>query len=190
MPKLVTDTPLFLLACVLQDDFYLNLVDWSSTNTLAVGLASCVYLWSAQTSSVVKLCDLADIGDSVTSIGWIQRVSLEIVCLGRTDIDPKSNVMLLLSSGKQDCCWHQQRYGPDIRCRNTTIRSRNVWSHCSSWHSSMERPHLINRITRPLDLTSRCSRTGSFLQTIDGSSTRSVRYQMESEWNTNGQWWK
>jgi cell division cycle 20-like protein 1 (cofactor of APC complex) len=59
-----------------QDDFYLNLVDWSSTNTLAVGLASCVYLWSAQTSSVVKLCDLADIGDSVTSLGWIQRVSL------------------------------------------------------------------------------------------------------------------
>jgi cell division cycle 20-like protein 1, cofactor of APC complex len=26
----------------LQDDFYLNLVDWSSTNCLSVGLSSCV----------------------------------------------------------------------------------------------------------------------------------------------------
>ena len=37
-------------APALQDDFYLNLVDWSSQNVLAVGLGSCVYLWSACTS--------------------------------------------------------------------------------------------------------------------------------------------
>lgn len=36
----------------LQDDFYLNLVDWSAQNVLAVGLGSCVYLWSACTSQV------------------------------------------------------------------------------------------------------------------------------------------
>lgn len=34
----------------LQDDFYLNLVDWSSTNVLAVGLLDAVYIWSACTS--------------------------------------------------------------------------------------------------------------------------------------------
>jgi WD40 repeat protein len=39
-------------APALQDDFYLNLVDWSSLNVLAVGLGSCVYLWSACTSKV------------------------------------------------------------------------------------------------------------------------------------------
>lgn len=38
----------------LQDDFYLNLVDWSAQNVLAVGLGSCVYLWSACTSQVSK----------------------------------------------------------------------------------------------------------------------------------------
>lgn len=31
----------------LQDDFYLNLVDWSSQNVLAVGLSGAVYIWSA-----------------------------------------------------------------------------------------------------------------------------------------------
>ncbi len=58
----------------LADDFYLNLVDWSSLNVLAVGLGSCVYLWSACTSKVTKLCDLgASSQDSVTSVSWTQR---------------------------------------------------------------------------------------------------------------------
>ncbi|KAG8959093.1 substrate-specific activator of APC-dependent proteolysis, partial [Tulasnella sp. 419] len=55
------------------DDFYLNLVDWSSTNVLAVGLAGCVYLWAANTAKVVKLCDLRD--DHVTGIGWERQGS-------------------------------------------------------------------------------------------------------------------
>lgn len=36
----------------LQDDFYLNLVDWSSQNVLSVGLGTSVYLWSACNSQV------------------------------------------------------------------------------------------------------------------------------------------
>ena len=42
----------------LQDDFYLNLVDWSCLNVLAVGLARSVYVWSACTSVVGRLCEL------------------------------------------------------------------------------------------------------------------------------------
>jgi cell division cycle 20-like protein 1 (cofactor of APC complex) len=40
MPFKVLDAP------ALQDDFYLNLIDWSQQNFLAVGLASNVYLWN------------------------------------------------------------------------------------------------------------------------------------------------
>lgn len=67
VPFKVLDAP------ALQDDFYLNLVDWSSQNVLAVGLGSCVYLWSACTSKVTKLCDLAQAEDIVTSVSWAQR---------------------------------------------------------------------------------------------------------------------
>jgi cell division cycle 20-like protein 1 (cofactor of APC complex) len=67
VPFKVLDAP------ALQDDFYLNLVDWSSLNVLAVGLGSCVYLWSACTSKVTKLCDLAASEDLVTSVSWAQR---------------------------------------------------------------------------------------------------------------------
>jgi cell division cycle 20-like protein 1 (cofactor of APC complex) len=53
----------------LQDDYYLNLVDWSHSNSLAVALCSSVYLWSACTSKVTKLCDFGST-DMVTSISW------------------------------------------------------------------------------------------------------------------------
>ena len=36
----------------LQDDYYLNLLDWSSLNVLSVGLGSTVYLWNASTCQV------------------------------------------------------------------------------------------------------------------------------------------
>ena len=49
LPFKVLDAP------QLQDDFYLNLVDWSSQNMLAVGLGTEVYIWSACTSRVTKL---------------------------------------------------------------------------------------------------------------------------------------
>ena len=58
----------------LADDFYLNLVDWSSTNVLGVGLGSCVYLWTAHTAAVSKLCDLSQAQDTVSSVSWVQKV--------------------------------------------------------------------------------------------------------------------
>ncbi|KAK3010525.1 hypothetical protein RJ639_011338 [Escallonia herrerae] len=72
-PRKVPRSPYKVLdAPALQDDFYLNLVDWSSHNVLAVGLGNCVYLWNACSSKVTKLCDLG-IDDSVCSVGWAQR---------------------------------------------------------------------------------------------------------------------
>ncbi|KAK1869178.1 hypothetical protein I4F81_011659 [Pyropia yezoensis] len=66
-PFKVLDAPL------LQDDFYLNLVDWSSTNVIAVGLGSRVYLWSAATSVVTKLCDVGSTHGPVCSVSWSPR---------------------------------------------------------------------------------------------------------------------
>lgn len=72
----------------LQDDFYLNLVDWSSQNQLSVGLSSCVYLWSATTSQplqVIKLCDLSQSNeqDQVTSVQWCDKGDLLAVGTNR-----------------------------------------------------------------------------------------------------------
>ncbi|KAG7541831.1 WD40 repeat [Arabidopsis thaliana x Arabidopsis arenosa] len=72
-PRKVPRSPYKVLdAPALQDDFYLNLVDWSAQNVLAVGLGNCVYLWNACSSKVTKLCDLGA-EDSVCSVGWALR---------------------------------------------------------------------------------------------------------------------
>ncbi|TCD67760.1 substrate-specific activator of APC-dependent proteolysis [Steccherinum ochraceum] len=70
----VCKTPYRVLdAPELADDFYLNLVDWSSTNVLGVGLGACVYLWTAHTAAVSKLCDLSNTNDTISSVSWVQK---------------------------------------------------------------------------------------------------------------------
>ncbi|EIM80818.1 WD40 repeat-like protein [Stereum hirsutum FP-91666 SS1] len=72
----VCKTPYRVLdAPELADDFYVNVVDWSSTNVLGVGLGSSVYLWTAHTAAVSKLCDLSSTSDTVSSVAWVQKGS-------------------------------------------------------------------------------------------------------------------
>lgn len=52
----------------LQDDYYLNLMDWSRKNQLAIGLDNLVYLWSASNSKVTRLCEYPD--DKICSVSW------------------------------------------------------------------------------------------------------------------------
>eukprot|EP00158_Paraphelidium_tribonemae_P008735 Partr_v1_DN28665_c1_g1_i1_m49470 putative Cell cycle regulatory protein len=66
----------------LADDFYLNVVDWGSTNMLGVGLGNCVYMWSACTSHVTKLCDLGPY-DSISSLSWAAQGSQIAIGTGR-----------------------------------------------------------------------------------------------------------
>jgi cell division cycle 20-like protein 1 (cofactor of APC complex) len=70
LPYRILDAP------ELQDDFYLNMLDWSSQNVLAVGLGASVYMWNAGSGQVFKLCDLSSQGDLITSVAWSDRVSL------------------------------------------------------------------------------------------------------------------
>lgn len=65
----VSKTPYKVLdAPQLQDDFYLNLLDWSCTDNLVVGLNKSVYLWSAASAAVTKLCEHRN--DQITSVNW------------------------------------------------------------------------------------------------------------------------
>ncbi|PAA87966.1 hypothetical protein BOX15_Mlig026154g1 [Macrostomum lignano] len=80
LPYKVLDAPDLL------DDFYLNLVDWSSRNTLSVGLGCCVYLWNAYTCQVTRLCDLSAESDSVSSVAWSEKGDLVAVGTHRCQV--------------------------------------------------------------------------------------------------------
>jgi len=62
IPYKVLDAP------QLQDDFYLNVLDWSSKDVLGVALSNSIYLWSASTGSVSHMCEISD--DIVSSLNW------------------------------------------------------------------------------------------------------------------------
>lgn len=54
----------------LVDDFYLNLLDWGSSNVLAIALGHTVYLWDASDGSTSELVTIDDEIGPVTSVSW------------------------------------------------------------------------------------------------------------------------
>ncbi|PIA19623.1 WD40 repeat-like protein [Coemansia reversa NRRL 1564] len=70
VPRRIARDPVKVLdAPGIRDDYYLNLLDWSSSDRVAVGLDREVYVWDAQTSATSRLCGVSD-DDWVTSVGW------------------------------------------------------------------------------------------------------------------------
>ena len=66
----INKTPFKVLdAPFLQDDYYLNIVDWSRENNLAVGLGNAVYMWNFHSNEVTKITHL-DHYNLVTSVTW------------------------------------------------------------------------------------------------------------------------
>ncbi|CAL5225554.1 g8390 [Coccomyxa viridis] len=63
-PERILDAP------DLVDDYYLNLLDWSSTNVVAIALKGAVYLWNASTGSIETLMECPAEDDYITSVAW------------------------------------------------------------------------------------------------------------------------
>ncbi|WIA20340.1 hypothetical protein OEZ85_006171 [Tetradesmus obliquus] len=59
----------------LVDDYYLNLLDWSSSNQLAIALGPTVYLYNASTGTIEELCSCPAEGEYVTSVSWAADAS-------------------------------------------------------------------------------------------------------------------
>ena len=64
-PERILDAPELL------DDYYLNLLDWSSTNVLGVALGDSIYLWNASDGSIQQLMQTQGESSHVTSLSWI-----------------------------------------------------------------------------------------------------------------------
>lgn len=55
----------------LEDNYYLNLLDWSCQNTVAIALQNEVFLWNGSDGSISQL-KCTDPGTLVTSVSWSQ----------------------------------------------------------------------------------------------------------------------
>ncbi|XP_060092423.1 cell division cycle protein 20 homolog B [Heteronotia binoei] len=58
----------------LRNDYYLNLLDWSHKNLIALALGSVVYIWNGKTNQNVKSIDLcSSCKHYIASIAWIRE---------------------------------------------------------------------------------------------------------------------
>jgi cell division cycle protein 20 (cofactor of APC complex) len=78
-PERVLDAP------GLIDDYYLNLLDWSSGNQVAIGLERSVYVWSADEGSVSCLLETSP-DTYVSSVKWSQDGAYVGVGLGTGEV--------------------------------------------------------------------------------------------------------
>ena len=78
-PERVLDAP------GLVDDYYLNLLDWSSGNQVAIGLERNVYVWSAESGTVSSLLETSP-DTYVSSVKWSGDGAYVSVGLGTGEI--------------------------------------------------------------------------------------------------------
>ncbi|KAM6919258.1 cell division cycle protein 20 homolog [Xenentodon cancila] len=82
--RYISSTPDRILdAPDLRNDFYLNLLDWSSRNVLAVALHNSVYLWDATQGEITLLMKLEREEDYICSLSWTKEGSY--LAIGTSD---------------------------------------------------------------------------------------------------------
>lgn len=146
LPRKIPRAPFKVLdAPALADDFYLNLVDWSAQNVLAVGLGSCVYLWSACTSKVTRLVDFG-VDGSVCSVAWSQRGTYLSIGIDRGDVqiwDPVKckRVRTMVGHKQRVGClsWNHHVLATGSRDRNILlrdVRAAEPWTQRLNAHRS------------------------------------------------------
>ncbi|CAI0434906.1 unnamed protein product [Linum tenue] len=90
----------------LVDDFYLNLLDWGSSNVLAIALGSTVYLWDASTGSTSELVTVDEEHGPVTSVNWAPDGRHIAIGLNNSEVqlwDSASNKQLRTLKGGHRC---------------------------------------------------------------------------------------
>lgn len=65
VPERILDAP------DLVDDYYLNVLEWSEQNILAIALAGSVYLWNADTGNIDVLLERESPDEYISSLAWL-----------------------------------------------------------------------------------------------------------------------
>lgn len=131
-PERVLDAP------ELVDDYYLNLLHWSSQNVLGVGLGTCVFAWNSTSGSIDCVVDTEDSDNIITAVRWSASgqqlsVGLNNKTVELWDVEKRSKIRTfkghsgrvsalswnedLLSSGSRDA----SIINHDIRASQSTV---------------------------------------------------------------------
>jgi len=84
--QIATQPERMLDAPDIVDDYYLNLLEWSSQNLLAIALRDTIYLWNANDGSIQELCKMKLDNEIVTSVSFMQDGSHLAVGTSSNDV--------------------------------------------------------------------------------------------------------
>ncbi|KAF1985657.1 WD40 repeat-like protein [Aulographum hederae CBS 113979] len=124
--RILTSPDRVLDAPSIVDDYYLNLLDWSCNNQVAIGLAQSVYVWSADSGEVSSLLETS--ADTyVASLKWSGDGAYVSVGLGTGEVqiwDVEERTKLRSMHG------HETRVSVMGWNKHTlTTGARNGWIH-------------------------------------------------------------
>ncbi|CDS08414.1 hypothetical protein LRAMOSA09776 [Lichtheimia ramosa] len=125
--RILTSPEKILDAPYMADDYYLNLLDWSVANVVAIGLDRSIYLWNANDGTIQTLNYQSN--DPVASLSWSADGAFLAVgtCDGATEIwDVEANQRLRSMTG------HQSRVGVlswNKHLVSSGSRDATIWHH-------------------------------------------------------------
>ncbi|CAD6259769.1 unnamed protein product [Miscanthus lutarioriparius] len=128
--------PQVLDAPELVDDYYLNLLDWGSSNVLSIALGCKVYLWDVSSQSATLLVTIDEDSGPVTSVSWAPDGRHIAIGLNSSDVqlwDSTSNRLLRTLRGVHESrvgslAWNNSILttgGMDGKIVNNDVRIRN-----------------------------------------------------------------
>jgi len=98
-PEKILDAPELL------NDYYLNLIDWGSSDILAVCLGQSVYLWNAANSQIKQLSSTTENENYVSAVNWSQCANYLAVGLSNHSIqiwDPERGQLIRTLRGHEE----------------------------------------------------------------------------------------
>ncbi|KAK2569872.1 Cell division cycle protein 20-like protein [Acropora cervicornis] len=125
VPERILDAP------DLIDDYYLNLLDWSCNNHLAVALGGFVYLWNAATGNIVQLCQTSTPECYIGSLAWIKEGNY--IALGDSDgvvqlwdVEAQKRLRSMAGHSSRVGCLSWNSYILSSGCRSGAIHHHDV----------------------------------------------------------------
>jgi len=123
-PFKVLDAPSLL------DDFYVNVIDWSASNNIGVGLGNSCYIWNFHTNNVEKVSEFQP-DELVTGLCWDAKMDMLAVgsVLGKVEIhDPNKFALVRSFSDHNDRVGAISYFGNMLLTgsRDTTIRMNDL----------------------------------------------------------------
>lgn len=134
----ISSNPIRILdAPEMLDDYYLNLISWSSNNKLAVALSDTIYIWDAATGSIQELMSLNTNNDTNVTDNYVGAVSFiqegNILAVGTSsnvvqlwDVEANKQVRTMSGHASRVSCLSWNNHILSSGSRDTTIINHDV----------------------------------------------------------------